>query len=27
MSVSTCRICGLLYVPSLEEDRKTHAAR
>ncbi len=27
MSASTCRICGLLYVPSLEEDRKTHAAR
>ncbi len=27
MNASTCRICGLLYVPSLEEDRKTHAAR
>ncbi|WP_223554391.1 C2H2-type zinc finger protein [Pseudomonas sp. BF-R-01] len=26
MSASTCRICGLLYVPSLEEDRKAHAA-
>lgn len=26
MSVSPCRICGLHYVPSLEEDRKTHAA-
>lgn len=26
MSVDTCRICGLRYVPSLEEDRLTHAA-
>lgn len=26
MSTATCRICGLLYVSSLAEDRKTHAA-
>lgn len=26
LTASTCRICGLLYVPSLEEDRQTHAA-
>ncbi len=26
MSASTCRICGLLYVPTLKEDRKIHAA-
>lgn len=26
MGATTCRICGLLYVPSLEEDVKIHAA-
>jgi hypothetical protein len=26
MSTATCRICGLLYVSSLVEDQKTHAA-
>lgn len=26
MSATRCRICGFHYLPSLEEDRKTHAA-